>query len=255
MSDRHEWRRRAIWVAAGIVLAGLVFAIVYWGRPLYELVADQARVAATVKKLGPWAPVAIMLLQVLQVLLAPLPGQAIQAASGYLYGLWLGTLYAMIGLVAGSLLDFALVRRFGRPLVRRLAGADALERVDNLARRGGALFFFLIWLLPFTPDDLACMAAGLTPMSFRQFLVLVTIGRLPGVFVSVWVGANAARISPTLWIVALVLLALFALVAWRWGNRIVAAALAWLEKLTGRQGEEEPYPEESNDEPEKPSTS
>jgi uncharacterized membrane protein YdjX (TVP38/TMEM64 family) len=178
--------------------------------------------------------VAIVLLEMIQALLAPIPGQAIEAVSGYLYGPWLGTLYPMIGMVIGSSITFLLSRRFGRPLVIRLIGKQSMARMDDLVRRGGALFFFLIWLLPFAPDDLACVAAGLTPMPFRQFLILMTLGRLPGVFVSVLVGANVARIQPVWWVVLFAGIALAAVVFWRWGEQIQEAVLSYIERLSDR---------------------
>jgi uncharacterized membrane protein YdjX (TVP38/TMEM64 family) len=166
--------------------------------------------------------------------LAPIPGQAIEAVSGYLYGPFLGTAYAMLGMAIGSLITFLLARRFGRPLVIKLIGSKSMDRLDDLARRGGAPFFFLIWLLPFAPDDLACVAAGLTPMPTGQFMVLMVLGRLPGVFVSVWVGANAARIPPLVWAMLLTVIAVVALVLWRWGEPIQEALLGFIERLSER---------------------
>jgi uncharacterized membrane protein YdjX (TVP38/TMEM64 family) len=140
----------------------------------------------------------------------------------------------MIGMVIGSSIIFLLSRRFGRPLVIRLVGKGSMVKLDDLARRGGAPFFFLIWLLPFAPDDLACVAAGLTPMPFRQFIVLMTVGRLPGVFVSVMVGANIARVDPVWWAVLLAAIAVAALIFWRWGDQIQESVLSFIERLSNR---------------------
>ena len=174
-----------IWVAGTLLLAGLVAALAAWWHPVYEFVADQEQMQAWVEGLGAWGPLAIILLEMIQALLAPIPGQAIEAVSGYLYGPWWGTVFPMIGMIIGSSIIFMLSRRFGRPLVIRLVGKTSMARLDDLARRGGAPFFFLIWLFPFAPDDLACVAAGLMPMRFRQFLPLMTIGRLPGIQIQI----------------------------------------------------------------------
>jgi uncharacterized membrane protein YdjX (TVP38/TMEM64 family) len=233
---RKRLLRWLIWLLAGLLLAGLGTVLVLWWRPIYEFVADQEQMRAWVEGLGVWGPLAIVLLEMTQALLAPIPGQAIEAASGYLYGPWLGTLFPMIGMIAGSSTIFLLARRFGRPLVIRLVGKQSMARLDDLAQRGGAPFFFLIWLLPFAPDDLACVAAGLTPMPFRQFLVLMTLGRLPGVFVSVMVGANITKIDPLWWGILLAVIAVAVVVFWRWGERIQDAALAFIGWLSGRLG-------------------
>jgi uncharacterized membrane protein YdjX (TVP38/TMEM64 family) len=234
MAERRVAIRWWVWPIAGAVLVALVAALVLWWQPIYEFVADQEQVRAWVEGLGAWGPVAIVLLEMIQALLAPIPGQAIEAVSGYLFGPWLGTLFPMIGMGIGSFITFSLGRRFGRPLVIRLIGKPSMARLDDLVRRGGAPFFFLIWLLPFAPDDLACVAAGLTPMPARQFMVLMLVGRLPGVFVSVWVGANVARIEPLWWVLLFVGIAIAALVLWRWGDQIQESVLTFIEQLSMR---------------------
>jgi uncharacterized membrane protein YdjX (TVP38/TMEM64 family) len=215
-------------------LIAVIGAVIYWWQPLYDFVSDREQVRSWIEGLGAWGPIAIVFLEMIQALLAPIPGQAIEAVSGYLYGPWLGTLYPMIGMAIGSFITFSLARRFGRPLVVKLIGQQSMARLDDLERRGGAPFFFLIWLLPFAPDDLACVAAGLTPMPAGQFMVLMILGRLPGVFVSVWVGANVAQIELVWWVVLFGAIAIAALVLWRWGDQIQEAVLGFIERLSNR---------------------
>jgi uncharacterized membrane protein YdjX (TVP38/TMEM64 family) len=224
--------RWLIWLAVAAILAGFVGACIAWWRPVYEFVADQNRISTWVSSLGVWGPLAIVALEIGQVLLAPIPGQAIQVVSGYLYGPWLGTLYSLLGVGLGSVVSFLLARRLGRPLAVRLIGSQATARLDGLVRKGGTLFFFLIWLLPFAPDDLACLAAGLTPMSLSQFLVLVMIGRMPGVIVSVWLGAYALQINPLLFGLLLAVLTLAAVILWWRAGQIRAAVLRLVERLS-----------------------
>ena len=234
MSDQPSPSRWWIWLLGGLFLAALFAALIIWWQPIYDFLSNPEQVRAWVEQLGAWGPVAILLMEMIQALLAPIPGQAIEAVSGYLYGPWLGTLFPMIGMVIGSFITFSLARRFGRPLAIRMIGRQSMARMDDLVRRGGALFFFLIWLLPFAPDDLACVAAGLTPMPARQFLILMTLGRLPGVFVSVLVGANASRIQPIWWILLFAGIALAAVVFWRWGEQIQEVVLATIERVSDR---------------------
>lgn len=236
MSEKQRQTTWWVWLIIGLVLAVLVVALVIWWQPIFGFVADQEQIRAWVARLGAWAPIAIILLSMIQALLAPIPGQAIEAVSGYLYGPWWGTLFPMLGMVIGSSITFLLARRFGRPLVIRLVGKQSMAPLDGLVRRGGALFFFLVWLLPFAPDDLACVAAGLTPMPFRQFLILMTLGRLPGVFVSVLVGANVAQIDPLWWGILLAAIAAAALILWRWGERIQESVLHFIERLGNHGG-------------------
>jgi uncharacterized membrane protein YdjX (TVP38/TMEM64 family) len=225
------------WPALVLVLLLLAAGLLLGGQPLYRFVADQAHVRAWVESLGLWGPAGIVALQVMQVLAMPIPGTAVEAVSGYLFGPWLGALYALVGIVIGSALNFFLARSFGRPLIGRLIGPRSLARLDDLARRGGTLFFFLLWLFPFLPDDLACLAAGLTTMPGGRFLLLVTVGRLPGLLISTWMGAYATHLSPGGWAIGLAIVGLTAVLLWRWGSSIqerVLRFIGWLSREPGR---------------------
>lgn len=234
MSDDRKAVAWWVWLVTGLILAILATVLVLWGQPLYDSLADQEGVRNWVEGSGPWGPLALIALEMAQTLLAPIPGQAIEAVGGYLFGPWLGTLYAMLGVSTGSLTGFLLARKLGRPWLLRLASPKTVARLDDLAQRGGNLFFFLLWLFPFVPDDLVCLAAGLTPMRPLQFLILMVLGRLPGIFVATWIGASATQVKPLGLAAAIVLIAIAALVIWRWGERIQGGMLQLLQRLAGR---------------------
>jgi uncharacterized membrane protein YdjX (TVP38/TMEM64 family) len=221
------------WFLILLALA-LVLAAIYWGWPWLSLFSDQDALRSWVASFGAWGPLVIISLHLAQVLAAPIPGQAVDAASGYLFGVGLGTLYSVIGAGGSSLIAFALARRFGRPLVERLVSPQALDRLDDLGQRRGPALFFLIWLFPLSPDDMACYAAGLTPMPWRQMVVLVLLGRLPGLFTANWVGANAARLSPGMWVALILGVAALGLGFWRWGEQLEIRVLDLLGRLVDR---------------------
>ena len=225
-------RRRTIAVLG--LLSLVVAALLIWHRPLLSFFADRAEVQGFVMRFGPWAPLATILLHVAQVLLAPIPGQVIDAVNGYLFGAAWGTVYSLVGVLVGSSLAMALARRFGRPWAERLIQRETLERLDGYSRQRGALFFFLVFLFPFLPDDVACFLAGLTPLPLPELVMLAAIGRLPGIFVANLVGANAAALTRTQIAFFAAILAAIALAFWRYQERVEAAMLkitAWLTDL------------------------
>jgi uncharacterized membrane protein YdjX (TVP38/TMEM64 family) len=222
-------RGRAVAILGLLALA--VAALLIWHKPLLSLFADRATVQDFVTRFGPWAPLAAILLHVTQVLLAPIPGQVIDAVNGYLFGTAWGTFYSLVGVIAGSSLAMALARRFGRPWAERLIKRETLERLDGYSRQRGALFLFLVFLFPFLPDDVACFLAGLTPLPLTELIVLATIGRLPGILVANFVGANAATLTQTQVAFFIAALAAIALAFWRHQERVEMAMLkatAWL---------------------------
>lgn len=185
-------------------------------------------------RFGPWAPLAAILLHAAQVLLAPIPGQVIDAVNGYLFGAAWGTVYSLVGVIAGSSLAMTLARRFGRPWAERLVKRETLERLDSYSRQRGALFFFLIFLFPFLPDDVACFLAGLTPLPLAELVMLATVGRLPGIFAANLVGANAAGLTRTQTAFFIAGVTAIALAFWRYQDRVELAMLkitAWLTDL------------------------
>ena len=212
-------------LSVALVLTALG-ALWYWREPLWAFFGNRERIREWVAGFGPWGPPVSIALNVAQVLLAPVPGQFVGLVNGYLYGVGMGTLYSMVGLALGTSLAMGLGRWLGRPLVERLVTPGKLARWDRIAGQQGPLFFFLVFLFPFVPDDIACFLIGLSPLAIPRMVILATLGRLPGVLVSCWIGAYATSLP---W--------------WAWGPLGGgAAALAWvfwhyqaqLESLTVR---------------------
>jgi uncharacterized membrane protein YdjX (TVP38/TMEM64 family) len=173
--------RRRVLVHLVVVVLLLAGATVLVRRQL-ALLTDPAVARAYVRSFGVWAPVALIVLQALQIVLAPIPGQVLGAAAGYLFGPWWGTLYNMIGITIGSTAAFWLSRRFGRAYVERMIDVDALATFDAFVERRGLLTLFVLFLLPGLPDDALCFVGGLTPIPLRKLVLVAIVGRAPAFF-------------------------------------------------------------------------
>lgn len=222
-------------VILGFLALGVVTLFI-WYAFFSSFFLDRAKVEAFVTRFGPWAPLSSILLHAAQVLLAPIPGQVIDAVNGYLFGTVWGTIYSLVGVIAGSGAAMALARRFGRPWIEKLIKREALERLDAYSRQRGALFFFLVFLFPFLPDDAACFLAGLTPLPLAELVILTAIGRLPGIFVANLVGANATSLTRTQGALFVAGLAALALAFWRYQGRVEEAMLTATVWLTDKLG-------------------
>ncbi len=220
------------WIVGAAVFVVLGVTAWRWGGAIWALFRDRATLQAWVASFGAWAPLVSIALNAAQVIIAPIPGQVIGLANGYLFGVWLGTLYSLLGVMLGTGIVLVLTRRWGRPLVVKLVPDTQLEKLDRLVARRGALFFFLIFLLPFLPDDLTCFAIGLTYLPLGQMFVLIAIGRLPGLIVASWVGANAASLSVTGWIMLIVGASALGLAYVRGHEAIEETLLRWIERAT-----------------------
>jgi uncharacterized membrane protein YdjX (TVP38/TMEM64 family) len=129
-------------------------------------------------------------LQVLQVLVAPIPGQLTGLLGGYLFGFWRGLFFTMIGLTVGSTIAIGAGRLLGEHVVRKLLSRTMLAKFDYLVEKGGLWNFFLIFLLPALPDDTVCLIAGLTRLPVWKLVLVCVLGRLPGNAVLTFVGAS-----------------------------------------------------------------
>lgn len=129
---------------------------------------------------GVWAPVAFFLAQVAQVILAPIPGGVTTIAGPLLFGPWVGTALILAGGMVGSVVLFALVRRWGPPLAVGLVGRKNFKRFSGAFDDEKGMLLLVVMLVPFVPDDVAVAVAALSRVSFRRFVVLVALGRLPG---------------------------------------------------------------------------
>jgi uncharacterized membrane protein YdjX (TVP38/TMEM64 family) len=189
---------RVLTAFALLIVVLLVLATVALASPS-NILSDPQILLEWLQSWGRSAPLALIVLQMAQVLIAPLPGQLLGVVSGFAFGALLGTLYSLLGTALGCLLGFLAVRRFGRPLAQALVPADILARVDRGASRHGAAFLVAVFLLPFLPDDLVCLAAGLTPMPLPMLMAAVVVGRTPSLLASAWLGATATTLAPVQW--------------------------------------------------------
>nr|MBL0715814.1 TVP38/TMEM64 family protein [Desulfobacterales bacterium] len=105
-----------------LILLALPFRshLAEWAQRLYRLLMDRSQTEAFIRSFGPWAPVIFMAVQVCQVVLALIPGEATGFIGGYLFGAWQGFVYSSISLGLGSWINFKLGRLLGRRFIRRL---------------------------------------------------------------------------------------------------------------------------------------
>lgn len=230
--NKKNW----FWLILIALLTGLAFVFLPWRQYLGE----PEPLLNWLRQWGKWTPLVTIGLHILQVITAPIPGTAIDAVNGLLYGPWLGTLYSMIGLMTGSWIAMLLARRFGRPLVERYVAAETIARLDDYVERYGSLFIFLVFLVPFLPDDALCFIAGLTPIPIFELMLLALLGRSPGVFFANFLGSHAVSLAAWQWGLLAGLFAVLVLAFWRARKTLPERLLEWArfvsERVLGRVG-------------------
>ena len=141
---------------------------------------DRERVRAFLDSLGPLSFLGFILLQTLQVVAAPIPGEVTGVIGGFLYGPALGVFLSTVGLTLGSWINFVLSKTFGRPFVDKFVSKRTMDKYDYLLHHKGAFLVFVLFLIPGFPKDILCYIIGLGHLTTREFLIISTVGRFGG---------------------------------------------------------------------------
>lgn len=140
---------------------------------------------------GPVGVLILMGLQLLQVIVAFIPGEVVQVAAGMLYGPFGGTAVILVGVVIASTIVFQLVHLLGAPFVRSMVSDSFLDKFREFEKSGKLnIIVFILFLIPGLPKDVFTYIVGLTDMKLGTFLLLSTLGRIPGVFVSSYAASS-----------------------------------------------------------------
>ncbi len=199
-----------------VIIGGLIWAFRFvipeeWLAEISYYVDNPSEL----RKLGEGSEWLFILIQVLQVVIAPIPGQAAAFAGGFIFGFWKGWALTTLGLVIGSLVAMSLARLLGISLVRKVVPESIIQRFDSVISDGGYMTFFMIFLLPALPDDAVCFLAGLTKLKLLPLSLVCLLGRAPGMAVLSLTGAGFAD-GLTLWVEIL------------FGVMMVLSVLLWL---------------------------
>ncbi len=175
----------AVFLLLGVVLAWFV------GRPLIRFAREPEVFRAWVADHGLLGMAAYTGMVFLQVLVAIIPGEPLEIAGGYAFGAVWGTVLCLLGAFLGSAAVFAVVRKWGVPLVEVFFPQDKLGKLAFLktSPKRTALLW-LVFTVPGTPKDLLCYFAGLTDLRWSSWLLIASVGRLPSIITST-VGGNA----------------------------------------------------------------
>ena len=178
-------------IAIVIFFIVLLIAFIIWditnSGPLTALFTDRERLTNDVKNAGVFGPLAYIVLQFLQTVIAPIPGGVISPIGGFLFGWW-GILWTSIGATLGALAVFWISKRFGRGLVEKIIKKEAMEKFDFVSGKRSAMILFLLFLIPGLPDDTICYVGGLTKVPIKTLTILFFIGRLPAVIANNYFG-------------------------------------------------------------------
>jgi uncharacterized membrane protein YdjX (TVP38/TMEM64 family) len=214
-------------IAVNIILAALfvgsiVYATIRFGPELTKLVSDPHKFREYVLSFGPWSAVVFMFFQVLQVVIAVIPGEPVQIAGGYIFGTFWGTVYSTLGITVGYIIVFASVKLFGFPLVKKFVSEKELEKCSALINSPKLeTTIFLLFLIPGIPKDILVYIAGLTPIKPVLFFIIITFARFPAMLGSSFIGAEIQSSQYLIAIIVSVIASILFVLGYIYKQRII----------------------------------
>lgn len=181
---RRALRRR---VLTGLVTAASITALLCWEYlpGLLAWLADARAVRAFVSEHAFVSRLAMLGINIVQVLLAFLPGEPVELASGYAFGFWEGTALCLVASGLATSMIYWATRRWGWKLVGLFFDRSLFDRFSWLkSAKRLELIMLIVFLIPGTPKDFLTYFAGLTNMRFLPVVLIATFGRIPSIVTS-----------------------------------------------------------------------
>jgi uncharacterized membrane protein YdjX (TVP38/TMEM64 family) len=172
-------------IVALVILSLYIYHQGTWREILryYRYFFDPKRLRIFIESFGHFAGFAFVLIQALQVVFAPVPGEITGFVGGFLFGKIWGVLLSTIGLTLGSIGAFAITRVFGLRFVEKVVKTEYIEKFNYFVTHKGLYLTFIFFIIPGFPKDSLCYLLGLTRMRRTDFVLMNVFGRLPGTLI------------------------------------------------------------------------
>ena len=224
LSKKKKIIRSCIVIAIILVVCTLAYFILVW-TGAWEYINSVDKIRNLILSLGFWGRFAFVMLQFLQVTFLPLPSTVTTLAGVLIYGPLQTALLSLAGVVLGSVFAFFLGRMFGRKLVEFMVGKETCEKWVKFLTNA-KYSFFVMMVLPVFPDDVLCIVAGLTNMSWTFFVVTNLIARPIGIFMTCYLGSG--HLIPyhgwglVVWAIIVVLVGILLFLSFKYQSKIEA---------------------------------
>lgn len=199
LREKIKENRPIRWVLIGIFGLIIIFLAIYCGgaiRHIIEGVVDNPRdieLRQFIMDMGPRGTLALIAAQAITIFFIVVPCLPVQVFSGYVYGVWFGSLISMVGVCIGCTMLFMIIKTLGN-------GADYLFRKNKTYQKLRAtitnpninmwMFAVLLFVLPILPYGLICCLVGTTRLRSWQFMIISFFAGLFDIVVNTAVGVG-----------------------------------------------------------------
>jgi uncharacterized membrane protein YdjX (TVP38/TMEM64 family) len=195
--------RRLIGIAGTVLFFSFIVFISYlFIRKYGFLLKDPVEFRAAIRGYGSRGYLIYLLLYILQIVFAPIPGQVLSISSGILFGVGKGIVISWIAVILGGGLTIVLSRVLGRKILEFILDEKAWKFEREITRRGLSFILFLS-IFPTPVGDGVFYLAGLTDIALRVLIPIISLGRLPGLVIWVLLGDKIIRAGIAGWIIGI----------------------------------------------------
>lgn len=186
-SDRIKLSIMVILIVALVVATILLMPYVLSLRD--EAVREALKEYITSK--GIWGVLILLGMQILQVVVAVIPGEVIEVLAGLLYGTFGGYFICTIGVLISSIAIYYTVRALGYKSVDKILGEGKLSKFKFLHnQRRLETVVFILFFIPGTPKDLLTYFVPFTNIKPLHFFIISTVARIPSIISSTFAGSS-----------------------------------------------------------------
>lgn len=191
--DTKTTRGKIMRTGLFLLILVLIFVVTYSILKVtgaWEKVNSIDKIREIVQGGGVFSFLIFIIFQILQTTILQIPAIFVTIAGAVIFGRWPAFIMSYIAVMIGSLIMFWVGRKAGRKFLNWMIGKDSSEKwIDRMSR--GKYLFFLMMLFPMFPDDILCVVAGLTNMSFSFFFWTNILARGVGIACTVFFGSGA----------------------------------------------------------------
>ncbi len=176
-------KNKKIVITGAVVFLILMFVLGFTlGGKIVSMVRDPKVFRNWVQGTGIWGKFLMIGISAFQIIVAVIPGEPIEIASGYAFGWIEGAILCLIGTLIGQTIVFLFAKKYGMDFVEVFVKKEKIEKVSFLNDSEKIyISIFLIFLIPGTPKDVLSYVAGITPVKLLPFLLVSCLARIPSV--------------------------------------------------------------------------
>lgn len=229
------------WLKTNFVIMALAFVFT-WGYYLFvaldllKYMTDAEALQEALSGIGWWKYLVFFLIQFLQVTFIPIPAMVTTIAGSVLFGPGIATLLSIAGILTGSIVAFIIGDKCGEKVVAWIVGEKQMKKYSSLLFDKGKYIFFLMMLFPLFPDDVLCLVAGMTTMSYKFFIITILLTRPIGIFMTCYLSVSIPYHGWGLvvWAILIVLIILMFWISYKYKDKIEEIITKFSDKITRR---------------------